>query len=639
MFYGLAVHFMAEAYQARIRGLQQARLRFSRFILRVVLAIHLFIASVFCTYVTADTTLEAENRLRSIDTSSPQAVVSSINRGMQEIGDSIAKKDYDALRTRVLQTIRIFDFSDTPPALVNQKGPEHLAQLIDILDRLPEINLDDIPDAKKASDDGVVRWRYPNTEITIHKVVEGAHAGEFLISPETFWRIPDYYDKVSDLPKRHNAIVPMELYQAYRNGAGTVFPVAVISKLPNSLRQDWFGQPGWKWPVLLSSMGLILLLAWPFIRLRPRDSERSHDYKSGIYTALRRLALPIYVLIAMQALDYLASRQLRLTGMGHTVVEVFMQLISLVAIAYILNLLIALLAEGVIKILHTRRAGFDSQLIRLAFRIIFWVITIMVIMVISEYVGVPVAALAAGVGVGGLAFALAAQSTLENLVAGLTIYGDRPIRVGDFCIIGGVSGVVENIGLRSTRLRTLERTLITIPNAQVAKQSLENISVRDKMLLQTTISLRYETSPNQLRYVLGRLRELFYGHPRVIDDGMRVRFTGFGASSLDIEIYLYVKATAKPAFLEICEDLNLRIMDIIEGAGAGFAFPSQTTYLARDAAPDPELVRAAEAHVESWREAGELPFPDLSDEAQDAVGDLLDYPPKGSPGNRRGGKD
>jgi MscS family membrane protein len=94
----------------------------------------------------------------------------------------------------------------------------------------------------------------------------------------------------------------------------------------------------------------------------------------------------------------------------------------------------------------------------------------------------------------------------------------------------------------------------------------------------------------------------------------------------------------KPAFLEICEDLNLRIMDVVSQAGAGFAFPSQTTYLARDTAADGDLVRAAEARVESWREAGELPFPDLSDEAQDRVDDRLDYPPLGSPGNRRAGR-
>jgi MscS family membrane protein len=337
----------------------------------------------------------------------------------------------------------------------------------------------------------------------------------------------------------------------------------------------------------------------------------------------------------MQVLDYVMSRQLRLTGMGLTIGEIAVQLVSLVTLAYILHLLISLLAEAVIKILHTRSTGFDSQLIRLTFRILFWVLTLMAIAVISEHIGVPVAALAAGIGVGGLAFALAAQSTLENLVAGLTIYGDRPIRVGDFCTIGGVSGTVESIGLRSTRLRTLARTLVTIPNAEVAKHNLENFAVRDRMLLHTTLGLRYETTPDQLRYLLGRLRELFYGHPKVVDDGLRVRFIGFGASSLDIEIYLYVKATAKPAFMEICEDLNLRIMDIVDEAGAGFAFPSQTAYLARDTAPDPDRVRAAETRVEAWRESGELPFPDLADEAQDAVGDKLDYPPIGSPGNKR----
>jgi len=592
---------------------------------------------VFFGNLSADTTREASDRLRPVDTSSPRALVASLGRGMHQVMELIAKKDYASLHPRVQQIIRIFDFSDTPPALVSQKGPEHFAQLVDIIGRLPELDPEEIPDAHQAREEGVTRWRYPGTELTIHKVADGPRAGEFLITPETFNRIPEFYTSIADLPKRANAVVSVELYQLYRSGAGSVFPATIINELPASLRNDWFGQPGWKWPVLLAAVGVILLFVWPLAKLRPTAVEKPRDRELSVGVALRRLALPIYLLIAMQVLDYLVSRQLRLTGLGHTVVEIGTQLASLAALAYILNVLIAMLAEGVIKILHTRRAEFDSQLIRLAFRIIFWVIFIMVITVISERIGVPVAALAAGVGVGGLAFALAAQSTLENLVAGLTIYGDRPIRVGDFCTVGGVSGTVESIGLRSTRLRTLERTLVTIPNAEVAKHTLANVSVRDRMLLQTIIGLRYETTPDQLRYVLGKLRELFYGHPMVFDDGMRVRFIGFGASSLDIEVYLYVKAKVKPAFLEICEDLNLRIMDIVAEAGAGFAFPSQTAYLARDTAPDPDLVRAAEARVESWREAGELPFPDLSDEAQEEVGDLLDYPPLGSPANRRSG--
>ena len=401
-------------------------------------------------------------------------------------------------------------------------------------------------------------------------------------------------------------MIPLEAYQLYRNGAGSVFPAAFIGKLPDTLQRDWLGQPGWKLIVLVAAIGLIALTAWPLARLRPRQVEAPRDDTLGLGVTLRRLVLPIYLLVAMSVLDYLMSRQIRLTGLGLEVGEITVQLLTLVVLAYILHLLISLLAEVVIKVLHTRQSSFDSQLIRLAARILFWVITVMAVVFISEHIGVPVAALAAGLGVGGLAFALAAQSTLENLVAGFAIYGDRPIRVGHLCRIGGMTGTVENIGLRSTKLRTRADTLVTIPNADVAKQQLENFSVRDRMLLCATIGLRYETTPDQLRYVLDRLRALFHGHPRVVDDGMRVRFIGFGASSLDIEIFLFVDATEMAVFLEIQEELNLHIMDIITDAGSGFAFPSQITYLAQDTAADPERVRDAETRVQAWRDAAEL---------------------------------
>ena len=599
----------------------------------LILSLIFFLPIAFSSAI-ADSSTEALDRLRPIDTSSPQAVYVSLHRGLQQGMKIFYQGNKGALRQHTQRLIRIFDFSETPPVLISQQGPEHFWQLVDIMDRLPKIEIKDIPDEEQMRTEGITRWAHPNTELIIHKVTEGPRAGEFLITPETFRRLPEFYTKVADLPKRKDAIFPMEAYKLYRNGMGTSFPTAVLSKLPETLKQDWLGQPGWKWLALITTLVLVMLLARPLFLLRPIHVDEPRDDDLGLGVTLRRIALPVYILIAMQALEYLLTRQLRLTGMGLSISQITAQLTMLLATAYILKLLIALLAEVVIKILHTRRASFDSQLIRLSFRILFWVISLMVIAIISEHIGVPVAALAAGLGVGGLAFALASQSTLENLVAGLTIYGDRPIRIGDFCTIGSATGTVESIGLRSTRLRTLERTLITIPNAEVAKHTLENFAARDRMLLETVLSLRYETTPDQLRYVLGKLRELFYAHPKVIDDGMRVRFVGFGASSLDIEIYVYVQATAKPAYLEICEDLNLRIMNIINEAGAAFAFPSQTAYLTRDTAADPERVLAAESRVEAWRKDGELPFPDLSDQAQDAVADQLDYPPLGSPGNK-----
>ena len=597
----------------------------------------LFLIAVVLTFPSnaeVDSAIEAANRLRPIDTSSPRALVVSLQRYADRIMETFVQGDHHSIRRKVQRAIRIFDFSDTPPALIDQQGPEHFWQLIDIVGRLPKLDTDKIPGIDQVKEEEITRWTWPDTELIVHKVTEGPRKGEFLVSPETFERLPDFWEEIADLPKRPDSSIPIEAYRLYRSGVNTVFPEAIISKLPEVLQRDWLGQPGWKWPVVIIVLGLTVLLAWPCARLRPDHVVQPRDDSMDAVVTLRRLALPVYVLFAMQVLDYLFSQQIRLTGLALEIGEVSLQMISLIAVAYVLHLLLSLSAEGVVKILHTRRAGFDSQLIRLAFRILFWVITFIVIAVISEQIGVPVAALAAGIGVGGLAFALAAQSTLENLVAGLTIYGDRPIRVGDFCVIGGVSGTVESIGLRSTRLRTLARTVVTIPNAEVAKYRLENFALRDQMLMETTIALRYETTPDQLRYVLGKLRELFYAHPKVIDDGMRVRFIGFGACSLDIGIFVYIKATAKPAFLEVCEDLNLRIMDIVDEAGAGFAFPSQTAYLARDKAPDTERLRAAEAQVAKWRESGELPFPDLSDDAQEAVGDTLDFPPLGSPGNK-----
>ena len=600
---------------------------------KVLIAL-MFLAPVFFSQVNADTTAEAIERLHPIDTHSPRALLESLEREIGLLMVLYAKGDNPALRQKVQQIIRIFDLSNTPPALISQQGPEYFWQLIDIIGRLPKWEIQSIPDAEYVRENKITHWSFPDTEISISRVAEGPRKDEFLISAETYKRIPEFYAKIVDLPKRPDAAVPLEAYQLYRNGSGSVFPAQLISKLPGILLQDWLGQPGWKWPVLLIILFIMTILALPLFYLRPKHKTEPRDDELGFSFTLRRLILPIYILIAMNFLEYMVTRQIRFTGVELTVGIFAIHLISLLAMAYILHLILSLIGESVIKYMHAHGANFDSQLIRLAFRFLFWIITILVTSIISERIGVPVAALAAGLGMGGLAFALATKSTLENLVAGLMIYSDKPIRLGDLCNIGGFSGKVENIGLRSTRLRTIDRTLVMIPNAEVATSILENKSVRDRMLLQTVIGLRYETTPDQLRYVLGRLRELLYGHPKVNEDGLRVRFTGFGASSLDIEIYAYLQAKSNPIFLEIQEDINLHIMDIIEKAGAGFAFPSQTTYLARDTAPDVERVKAAEEQVKAWRDAGELPFPDLSDETQEAISDQLDFPPKGSPGNR-----
>ncbi|MDF3812102.1 MULTISPECIES: mechanosensitive ion channel family protein [Rhodopseudomonas] len=199
-----------------------------------------------------------------------------------------------------------------------------------------------------------------------------------------------------------------------------------------------------------------------------------------------------------------------------------------------------------------------------------------------DALGFNVTAGLAALGIGGLAIALGAQKTIEHLVGSLTLVADQPIRVGDFCRFGETIGTVEDIGMRSTRIRTLERTLVTVPNGQLASLQIENYSRRDKFWFHPILDLRYETTPDQMRNVLAAMRKMLLDHPRVDDDPARVRLIGLGSISLQVEIFAYVHAINYDDFLEVKEDLILRLMELIEDEGTGFAFPSQTVYVTRD---------------------------------------------------------
>jgi MscS family membrane protein len=259
------------------------------------------------------------------------------------------------------------------------------------------------------------------------------------------------------------------------------------------------------------------------------------------------------------------------------------------------------------------------------------ILTVTVGIVVIFYIaGINIAAVLTGLGIGGIAIAFAAQKTLENLFGGIMIISDRPIHVGDFCRAGDYLGTVENIGLRSTRIRTLERTVVSVPNGQLAVMSLENFTMRDKIWFHHTLRLKYETTADQLRYILAGIRKMLYEHSKVESPSARIRLTGFGSSSLDMEVFAYVLETRYEPFLHVQEDLLLRIMDIIEASGSGFAFPSQTTYIARDSRLDAEKSQKAIETVRQWREQGELPFPDFSPETISEIDGKIEYPPPDS---------
>jgi len=215
--------------------------------------------------------------------------------------------------------------------------------------------------------------------------------------------------------------------------------------------------------------------------------------------------------------------------------------------------------------------------------------------------GVNVTAGLAALGVGGLAIALGAQKLIENLIGSLTIIADGPVRIGDFCRFGTTLGTVEEIGIRSTRIRTLDRTLLTVPNGEFAALHIENFSKRDRFWFHPILNLRYETSVDQMRYVLQSLRSMLAEHPKVEPSTLRVRLIGLAAYSLDVEIFAYVYASDYANFLEIQESLLLSCMEVVEDSGTGFAFPSRTLYLGRDSGLNESRTQEVEAIVRSQR--------------------------------------
>ncbi len=240
--------------------------------------------------------------------------------------------------------------------------------------------------------------------------------------------------------------------------------------------------------------------------------------------------------------------------------------------------------------------------------------------------GFDVAALIAALGVGGIAIALAAQKTVENLFGGLTLSLDQPIRVGDFGKFGDTVGTVEDIGLRSTRIRTLERTILCIPNSVLSGMSIVNFAPRDKILLKHLIGLRYETTADQMRYVITQLKELLISHPMIENAPARPRFIGFGDYSLNIELFAYVRTADFDRFLEVQEDILLRIKEIITVAGTDFAFPSQTLYMERGERLDEKTQQRIQRKLQNERRNKQLQWPQLTPQRVEELTDSLPYP-------------
>jgi MscS family membrane protein len=427
----------------------------------------------------------------------------------------------------------------------------------------------------------------------------------WLFSSETLAKVPELYDN-------------LEAHQ-------------VESKLPPSLVQNTFlGTPLWQWLALLAAIpvalgigwAIVLLLAIPrqlWLKFRNRPDLRSY---SQITTPL----LLSFSALAHRIIVGYFGLPLLTRVYYNRIVAV---LITIGFFWFVLRVSALTLQRLRIRAVNAGRTGTGTLMV-LGERLISAFVVITAALAMLAILGFNLTTVLAGLGIGGIAIAFAAQKTLENLFGGISVLADEVIRVGDSCRFGDRVGIVEDISLRSTRIRTNERTELSIPNGALATMNIENLTRRDKILFNPTLGMRCETSPDQLRYVLAEIRRLLYEHPRVESDSARIRFANIDPSTLSLEVFSYVLTRDFAEFTAIREDLLLRIMAIVEKSGTGFAFPSQTLYLSRDPGLNKEKTDEAEHQVQQWRDQHQLPFPDFSPADKSSFRGSIVYPPPDS---------
>lgn len=571
-------------------------------------------------------------QFRTIRTDSPRQTLTTFLRLRDDLEQTLVAYRDD--KTRPLanridlffdQLIALLDLSSLPSASRREVGTDTIAYLLDIFGRVELPKLDSVPDEDAFADDAAdTQWRIPRTPILIVGIAEGPREGEFLFSERTVRVAPRFYRGIQSSPLQSSLGIK-SWSRTIPQITGPMIPAGVLTVMPDGLKRVWLDTPRWK---VLAVLGLIIVSAFVLMLLHRAINLGETNNRLGFL--LRRALTPVAILVVVRILTPIIEFEINVSGAFSAIIDTATTAVIYAAAVWLFWLVVLAIFERIIVFRDLPQESIDTHLWRIGGRVIGIAGSVIIVGAGAQELGLPLYSVVAGLGVGGLAIALAVRPTLENLIGGIMLYLDQPVRVGDFCSFGDKTGTIEAIGVRSTRLRALDRTLITVPNAALADMQLINWAKCDQMLITTTIGLRYETDSDQLRYVLVKLREMLHAHPKIDRDTVRVRFAGYGASSLDIGVRVYALTQEWNEFHAIREDIFLRMKDIVEESGSSFAFPSQTLYMGRDDGLDSERGEAAIKEVQSWRRAGKLPFPRLAADDIDQLEGTIDYPPRGS---------
>lgn len=521
------------------------------------------------------------------------------------------------------RAMHCLDFSDVPLLVRLQEARESVLLLKEILDRVGIPRYDQIPGAAEVAERKLGRWTIPKTEIRLYRIPSGEEEGNWVVDAESVAELERAYRRVRHLPYLPGATE--NAYHEYITTPGSFFPPKWVQRLPEWSTALVYEQTLWQWIALIVwHLLFISSLAgvWIFCR---KLADRSTPF---IGQALR-VVPPVALALGTFFMGFVIESRLNITGSLYLALRNIFAVVQLMGWAWLNVRLAELVGEMIILSPRIDNAGVNASLVRTLGRLLGLTVAAGVIMYGASEMGFSLATILTGFGVAGLAVSLAAQPTIENIIGGIILFSDQSVRVGEFCRFGDKAGTVISIDLRTTKIEALDQTIISIPNAHLAKMQITNVSRRSKTLLQKTVNLRYETTRDQLRWILASIRDVLQAHPKIYaDPAPFARFESFGNSSLDVLIFAYVKTKKWSELMAIQEDILFRVGEIVDKAGSGFAFPSTTVYTASDGGLDRAKGTVAEREVRQWRSDGEFPFPDTPPERIAALSGTIDYPPR-----------
>ncbi len=535
---------------------------FTAHILNTLLALLLVLPSTL--YAVEETpTLKDIVDKADVETITEKIETAAVKGPFDEYGRTTPRSSTMGLAKALLEmnfdrAVNYMDLRNLPFTIDEADGPELARQLLIVADRSLMVDYEAISNAPDGHlDDGLPNYRDRITTIKTSKglvdlLMQKVPRGDGVF----IWKLSN--DSVARIP----ALDKEFGYGPIGGKLSRIFPHFYV-----------MGLELWQWAMVLVLLVAGYLIAYlttwllfKLIKLQSKQRlERAERFVNG------PLRILIMVLIFRSTFDFIAP-----TLVARALFEASTLLI--IAVIWVLlglvDLIIYRIAERMKKAGHTnaivllRPATTASKLTLIFIGIVSWL----------DNIGYEITTLLAGLGVGGIAIAFAAQRTLENLIGSITIYSSQPVNVGDFCKFGDQLGTVEEIGLRATQLRTLERTVIHIPNAKFSTDIIENLTQRDKILYRTRLRLSLQTTAKQMQDVLDCMRELINKHEMIDEESSRVRFLEIGEYAQEIELYLYIRTQDFAEYLQYREDINLSIVNIIESSGTQLVVPTRTTY-------------------------------------------------------------